>query len=231
MKRIIALSLLLSLMSTVVYAEEIFKTQKEKLGYAIGMNIGINMKQQQVNADAEQIAAGLKASFLGGDTLLSAEEMGTILVAYREEIEALQKKRMEEMAAAASENEKQSATFMVNNGKQEGVVTLDNGLQYKVLKSGEGASPKAETKVQVHYRGTLIDGTEFDSSYALGEPVSFPVNGVIAGWTQALQLMKEGDKWQLAIPPHLAYGERGAPPVVPPNSALVFEVELLKILE
>ena len=228
MKRIIVLSLLLALFSTVAYAEEAFKTQEEKLGYAIGMNIGINMKRQNVTADAEQLAAGLKTAFKGGETVLSEEEMGQILMAYQQE---MQMQQMAEQAAAAEAGTKNAEEYLTKNAKQEGVVTLDSGLQYKVLASGAGASPKAESKVEVHYRGTLIDGTEFDSSYKRGEPASFPVNGVIAGWTEALQLMKEGDKWQLAIPPQLAYGERGAPPVIPANAALVFEVELLKIVE
>lgn len=228
MKRIAVLSILLLALSTVAYAEAAFKTEGEKLGYAIGMNIGLNMKRQQVEADAEQIAAGLKAAFQGAETLLSEEEMGQALAAYQQE---MQMKQLAEMAAETAANAEKAEAFLADNAKQEGVVTLDSGLQYKVLASGEGKTPTAESKVEVHYRGTLIDGTEFDSSYKRGEPASFPVNGVIPGWTEALQLMKEGDKWQLAIPPTLAYGERGAPPVIPGNSALLFEVELLKIVE
>jgi len=133
-------------------------------------------------------------------------------------------------AAEAAKNEKLSQEYLVKNGKQDGVVTLESGLQYKVIQAGEGASPKVDSKVQVHYSGTLLDGTEFDSSYKRGEPASFPVNGVIPGWTEALQLMKEGDKWQLVIPSQLAYAERGAPPMIPPNATLIFDVELLKVL-
>lgn len=229
MKKIIMLSILLLFMvSTVAGAEDTFKTQKEKLGYAIGMNIGFNMKKQKVDADANQLAAGLKAAYQGTKTLLSHEEMAKILTAYQQD---MQMKKVAEMAAAAEENQKKADAYLANNAKQEGVVTLASGLQYKILTKGNGATPKAESKVQVNYRGTLIDGTEFDSSYKRGEPVSFTVNGVIPGWTEALQLMKEGDKWQLFIPPQLAYGERGAPPVIPPNSALVFDVELLKVLK
>jgi FKBP-type peptidyl-prolyl cis-trans isomerase FklB len=154
--------------------------------------------------------------------------MAQILTAYQQE---MQMKQVAEMTAAAAENAKQAEAFLSKNSLQEGVVSLPSGLQYKVLAKGEGATPKIDSKVEVHYAGTLIDGTEFDSSYQRGEPVSFPVNGVIPGWTEALQLMKEGDKWQLVIPPQLAYGENGAPPVIPANSALVFEVELLKVLE
>ena len=228
MKRMAVLSILMIMLSTVVYAEESFKTEEEKIGYAIGMNIGINMKRQKVEVDAEQLAAGLKAAFSSSETLLSEEEMGQILMAYQQE---MQQKQQAEMATAAAGNTKAAADFLTANSKLEGVKTLDSGLQYKVLATGAGASPKAESKVEVHYRGTLIDGTEFDSSYKRGTPASFPVNGVIPGWTEALQLMKEGDKWQLAIPPQLAYGDRGAPPVIPANAALVFEVELLKVLD
>ena len=228
MKRMAVLSILMIMLSTVVYAEESFKTEEEKIGYAIGMNIGINMKRQKVEVDAEQLAAGLKAAFSSSETLLSEEEMGQILMAYQQE---MQQKQQAEMATAAAGNTKAAADFLTANSKLEGVKTLDSGLQYKVLATGAGASPKAESKVEVHYRGTLIDGTEFDSSYKRGTPASFPVNGVIPGWTEALQLMKEGDKWQLAIPPQLAYGDRGAPPVIPANAALVFDVELIKVLD
>ena len=121
--------------------------------------------------------------------------------------------------------------FLAANAEKDGVVTLESGLQYKVLNSGDGATPQADSKVTVNYTGTLIDGTEFDSSFKRGEPATFPVNGVIPGWTEALQLMQEGDKWELVIPPQLAYAEKGAPPVIPPNAALVFEVELLEVLD
>jgi len=227
MKKILYVLLLLTLIPGLVFAADNFKSEQEKLGYAIGMNIGMNMKQQQVEVDPEQLAAGLVAALKGEDTVLTQEEMGQILTEFQ------QKKQMEQMAAMAAEaakNEKLAQEYLENNGKQEGVVTLESGLQYKVLTQGDGATPTAESTVQVHYRGTLIDGTEFDSSYQRGEPVSFPVNGVIPGWTEALQLMKEGDKWQLVIPSQLAYADRGAPPVIPPNAALVFEVELLKVL-
>ena len=232
MKRVIVVTLYLGLLATAVHAEELFKTRNEKLGYAIGMNLGITMKATNVTADADQIAAGLKAALKGEPTLMSVAEMGQILKAYREEVQELQKQQMEKMTSAADETLKKSQDFLAGNAKQPEVVTLASGLQYKVLTSGKGtSSPRADAKVEVHYRGTLIDGTEFDSSYAFGEPVITPVNKVIAGWTEALQLMKEGDKWQLVVPPGLAYGEKGAPPVVPPNAALVYELELLKILE
>ncbi len=231
MKYITLLTLMLGLLPSVVCAEESFKTQDEKVGYAIGMSIGINLKQQKVSGDPKQVAAGLQAAMQGNETLLSVTEMGQVLRAYQEEVQAEQKKKMAEMAAGAEENLRQAEEFLSSNSQQEGVVTLESGLQYKVLASGSGGSPEATTEVEVHYRGTLIDGTEFDSSYARGKPASFAVNKVIKGWTEALQLMKEGDKWQLAIPPQLAYGESGAPPVVPPNSALIFDVELIQVLD
>jgi FKBP-type peptidyl-prolyl cis-trans isomerase FklB len=191
------------------------------------MNIATNMMQQKVEVDADQLAAGLTAVLKGEKTVLTLAEMGEILTAYQQE---MQMKQMAEMAAEAAKNEKSSQDYLDKNAKLDGVVTLPSGLQYKIVKAGEGASPKAESKVQVHYSGTLLDGTEFDSSYKRGEPASFPVNGVIAGWTEALQLMKEGAKWQLVIPSELAYAERGAPPMIPPNATLLFDVELLKIL-
>ena len=227
MKKMLFMLLLVTLATGVVWAEDSFKSDQEKVGYAIGMNIGMNMKQQQVDVDAAQVAAGLAAAFNGDKTLLSVEEMAQVLTAYQQE---MQMKQMAEMAAEAEKNLKLADEFLTANAKQDGVVTLESGLQYRIISSCTVDSPGVDATVQVHYRGTLIDGTEFDSSYQRGEPVSFPVNGVIPGWTEALQLMKEGDKWQLVIPPQLAYAERGAPPVIPPNSALIFEVELLKIL-
>jgi FKBP-type peptidyl-prolyl cis-trans isomerase FklB len=219
---------LLLLLPGIVSAEENFATEQEKVGYAIGMNIGMNMKQQQLDVDAEQVVAGLKAALSGEETLLSQQEMAQILTAFQQK---MQMEQVQKQAAEATKNKKLADEFLAANAEKEGVITLDSGLQYKVLKSGDGESPQADSKVKVNYIGTLTDGTEFDSSYKRGEPATFPVNGVIPGWTEALQLMQEGDKWQLAIPPQLAYAEKGAPPVIPPNSALVFEVELLEVLD
>ena len=227
MKNILVVLLLLFVSVGSVNAEEKFKSEKEKIGYAIGMNIASNMMQQKVDIDADQLAAGLMAVLKGEETVITQEEMGQILTAYQQE---MQMKQMAEMAAEAAKNEKLAQDYLEKNGKQDGVVTLESGLQYKVIKAGEGASPTAESQVQVHYSGKLLDGTEFDSSYKRGEPATFPVNQVIAGWTEALQLMKEGDKWQVVIPSELAYAERGAPPTIPPNATLIFEVELLKVL-
>lgn len=227
MKKVFVLLLLSVFAVGSVSAEDTLKTKQERLGYAIGMNIASNMKQQNVDVDADQLAAGLTAVLKGEKTLLSDAEMGEVLTSYQQE---MQMQQMAKMAEEAAKNEKSSQEFLAENGKKDGVVTLPSGLQYKVIKAGTGAMPAVDSKVQVHYRGSLVDGTEFDSSYKRGEPASFPVNGVIAGWTEALQLMKVGAKWQLVIPSDLAYGENGAPPTIPPNATLVFDVELLKIL-
>ncbi len=227
MKKVLVLLLMSTFVAGAAFAADKLKSEQEKLSYAIGMNIATNMVQQKVDVDADQLAAGLKAVLKGEETIMTQEEMGQILTAYQQE---MQMKQMAEAAAAAAANEKLAQEYLEKNGKEDGVVTLESGLQYKVIKAGEGASPQADSTVQVHYSGTLLDGTEFDSSYKRGEPASFPVNQVIPGWTEALQLMKEGAKWQLAIPAQLAYGERGAPPTIPPNATLLFDVELLKIL-
>ncbi|MEA3544509.1 MAG: FKBP-type peptidyl-prolyl cis-trans isomerase [Thermodesulfobacteriota bacterium] len=228
MKKVFVLLLTVSFFIVgTVSAGDKFESKQEEIGYAIGMNIGTSMRQQPLDIDTDQLVAGLRAVLKGEDTLITIDEMAQILTAFQQE---MQMKQMAEAAAAAAKNEKLAQEFLAKNGKQDGVVTLDSGLQYKVIRAGEGATPQEESKVQVHYSGTLLDGTEFDSSYKRGEPASFPVNGVISGWTEALQLMKEGAKWQLVIPSQLAYAERGAPPMIPPNAALIFEVELLKIL-
>jgi len=219
---------LLLLLPAIVSAEETFATEQEKIGYAIGMNIGMNMKQQQLDVAYDQVVAGLQAALKGEETLLSQQEMGQILTAFQQQ---MQMEQVKKQAADATKNKKRADEFLAANAEKDGVVTLESGLQYKVLNSGDGATPQVDSKVKVNYTGTLIDGTEFDSSFKRGEPATFPVNGVIPGWTEALQLMQEGDKWELVIPPQLAYAEKGAPPVIPPNAALVFEVELLEVLD
>jgi FKBP-type peptidyl-prolyl cis-trans isomerase len=216
------------LLAGAAWAEEaaVLKTQKDKVSYGIGMNIGKSLKKDAVDVDADLLVKGLKDSLSGGTTLLSEEE-------YRATLTALQKEMMEKQAEAAKalaeKNKKEGEAFLAENGKKEGVVTLPSGLQYKVIKSGTGKTPKAGDTVETHYRGTLIDGTEFDSSYTRGQTATFPVNGVIPGWTEALQKMKEGDKWQLFVPSVLAYGERGAGRDIGPNSTLIFEVELIAV--
>jgi FKBP-type peptidyl-prolyl cis-trans isomerase FklB len=210
------------------WAEEaaVLKTAKDKVSYGIGMNIGKNLRKDAVDVDADLLAKGLKDAFSGGKTLMSDEEYRATMAAFQKD---LMEKQAEASKKAAEKNKKEGEEFLAANGKKEGVVTLQSGLQYKVLKSGTGKTPGSADKVETHYRGTLIDGTEFDSSYKRGQTVTFPVNGVIPGWTEALQKMKEGDKWQLFVPPSLAYGERGAGREIGPNSTLVFEVELIAV--
>ncbi|NCP02179.1 MAG: FKBP-type peptidyl-prolyl cis-trans isomerase [Deltaproteobacteria bacterium] len=224
MKRIFWL-FLVCLIAVPAVAEEL-KTDKEKISYAIGMSIGSDMQRQELDLDVKLLADGLSAAYADQETLLSQEDMVKTLVAFQ------QKKQAELQAKAAEIGDKNKAAgqkFMGENATKEGVKTTASGLQYEVLTEGQGATPTADDKVTVNYRGTLVDGTEFDSSYKRGEPVSFPVNGVIAGWTEALQLMKEGDKFRLVIPENLAYGERGAGQLIGPGSTLVFEVELIKV--
>ncbi len=208
--------------------ELVLKDQKDKVSYGIGMDIGNNLKKQSIDVDPDILAKGIKDAYSGGKTLMNEQELRDTMMALQKEMMAKQTERMKELA---DKNKKESEAFLEGNKKKEGVKTLESGLQYKVITEGSGKSPKATDTVTVNYRGTLIDGTEFDSSYKRGQPATFPVNGVIAGWTEALQLMKEGSKWQLFIPSNLAYGERGAGDDIGPNATLIFEFELLSIKE
>jgi FKBP-type peptidyl-prolyl cis-trans isomerase len=202
-------------------------TQKEKFSYAVGMNIGSNLRRQSVPVDPDTLMRGLKDTLAGNPTLLTEDEERTVL----NEAQADMRKQMQEKQKAQGEaNKKEGDAFLAANKAKDGVVTLPSGLQYKVLQAGTGPKPAATDSVTVNYRGTFINGTEFDSSYKRGQPATFPVNGVIKGWTEALQLMPVGSKWQLFIPSDLAYGER-APGDIGPNTTLLFEVELLKIAE
>jgi FKBP-type peptidyl-prolyl cis-trans isomerase len=199
---------------------------KEKLSYSIGVDVGSTLKQQGIDVDPDLLARGLKDVLTGRKVLLTDDEVRDVLMAFQREVMV---KQQEHVRQVSEKFRKEGEAFLEENGKKGGVVTLPSGLQYQVLEKGRGPSPKATDTVEVHYRGTLTDGTEFDSSYRRGTPASFPVNGVIAGWTEALQIMKVGSKWRLFIPAKLAYGERGAGREIPPNAALVFEVELLGI--
>ncbi len=202
------------------------KSQKDKVSYSIGINIGKNMKQLPTEIDPDIFNKGFKDGVSGAKPMLSEEEMRTVLTALQQEINA---KQAEKMKSMGEKNKKEGEAFLAENKKKAGVKTLPSGLQYKILKEGTGKIPKATDKVSTHYQGTLIDGTEFDSSYKRGEPATFPVNGVIPGWTEALQLMKVGSKWQLFVPSKLAYNERGAGPKIGPNAVLIFTIELLAI--
>jgi len=204
----------------------VLKNNKEKLSYSIGMDIGENLKQGSVDVDPDLLAKGLKDSYGGRKTILSEVEARKTIKDFQQTMTA---KRAEAMQKGAEENKAAGEEFLAENSKKTGVKTLPSGLQYKELTAGTGKMPKATDTVTVNYMGTLIDGKEFDSSYKRGAPATFPVSGVIAGWTEALQLMKEGAKWQLFIPSNLAYGERGAGGDIGPNATLIFEVELISV--
>lgn len=197
---------------------------KQKVSYAIGVQMGTSMRDQGVDVDPKTLASGL-ADALAGKPGLTDAELTQIMQEFRTQMMA---KLQAKQQADSAKNAKAGEEFLAANGKKEGVKTTASGLQYKVVKSGSGKTPGPKDTVKVHYHGTLVDGTVFDSSVDRGEPVTFPVDGVIPGWTEALQLMKVGDKFQLFIPAKLAYGENG-PPKIGPNSALIFDVELLGI--
>jgi FKBP-type peptidyl-prolyl cis-trans isomerase FklB len=202
------------------------KTPKDKASYAMGMNIGNGLRKQSIDIDPAILARGLRDAFANGKTLLTEDEVRTILT----QLQADMRKKQQELAQVASENnKKQGIAFLEANKTKEGVVTLPSGLQYKVLQEGTGAKPTVTDSVVCNYRGTLLDNTEFDSSYKRGQPITIPVTGVIKGWTEALQLMPVGSKWQLFVPSDLAYGERGAGGPIGPNATLIFEIELVSI--
>jgi FKBP-type peptidyl-prolyl cis-trans isomerase len=201
-------------------------TQKDKFSYALGMNLGTNLHKQSVPVDPNILLRGLKDALAGGKTALTEDQARAALMEVQNE---MRKKQQEEMHAAGEASKKEGDAFLAVNKAKEGVVTLPSGLQYKILTQGTGPKPTATDSVVCNYRGTLINGTEFDSSYKRGEPTTFPVSGVIKGWTEALQLMPVGSKWQLFVPSDLAYGERSPGPEIAPDSTLIFGVELLSI--
>jgi FKBP-type peptidyl-prolyl cis-trans isomerase len=204
------------------------KTQKEKFSYALGMKMGANLHKQSVPVDAAIFSRGMRDGLTGGKTLLTDEEAQAAITAVQKEF---QQKQQEKMQQAAESNKKEGQDFLAANKGKPGVVTLPSGLQYKVEKEGTGPKPTASDSVVCNYRGTLINGTEFDSSYKRGQPATFPVSGVIKGWTEALQLMPVGSKWQLFVPSDLAYGDHGAGADIGPGATLMFEVEVLSIQE
>ena len=197
------------------------KDLKDKASYAIGLNVGFNFKRQNVELNQDAFLAGMKDALNNRKPLLSEQEV-------RETMMAFEKDMQQKQQQGAQKNQAEADKFLAENKTKEGVKSTASGLQYKVLKEGNGQQPKASDTVTVNYRGTLLDGTEFDSSYKRGQPATFPVGGVIKGWTEALQMMKVGSKYQLFIPPNLAYGEqaRGA---IPANALLTFEVELMGV--
>jgi FKBP-type peptidyl-prolyl cis-trans isomerase len=202
-----------------------FASQKDKVSYAIGMNIASSLQRQPLDLNPDVLTQGLKDG-MAGKTKITEEEARAAIIQFQTDMRAKQEAKMKEETET---NKKEGDAFLAANKSKPGVVTLPSGLQYKILTEGKGPKPTAADTVVCNYRGTLIDGKEFDSSYKRGEPATFPVSGVIKGWTEALQLMPVGSKWQLFIPPDLAYGARGAGADIGPNATLIFEVELLSI--
>lgn len=206
------------------------KSQKDRLSYALGMDLGNQLRKQSVDIDPAVFSQGLKEALSGGKTLLTEEEARAAIAGLQNEMKTRQEAaEAKKMTEAAEKNKKEGDAFLAANKKKEGVVTLPSGLQYKILKAGDGRKPAIDEAVVCQYRGTLLDGTEFDSSYRRNEPATFPVGGVIKGWAEALQLMPVGSRWQLFIPPDLAYGDHGAGNAIGPNATLIFELELISI--
>ncbi len=216
------LALTVSLSTAVAKEELALDTEKKKISYAVGRNIGESVLASGIDIDFDVFTASVKEAMVGAPGRLTEAEK-------KEVGAAIQKQQQDHAAKVTGENKSIGQEFLGKNAKKDGVKVLPSGLQYKVVTAGTGKSPGSSDSVTVHYRGTLIDGTVFDSSIKRGQPATFPVNGVIKGWTEALQLMKEGAKWQLFIPSDLAYGERGAGANIGPHATLIFDVELIKI--
>jgi FKBP-type peptidyl-prolyl cis-trans isomerase len=204
------------------------KDQKDKASYSIGVSIGKNLKDQKVDIKTDILVKGLLDAYTGAKTQLTEKEMGEVLTQFQQEIMA---KAQEDAAKKGGENKSKGEKFLADNKNKPGVKTTPSGLQYTVISEGTGPKPTASSTVKVHYTGKLIDGTTFDSSVDRGEPIEFPLNGVIKGWTEGVQLMSKGSKYKFFIPSDLAYGDRGAGNAIGPNETLVFEVELLDIVK
>jgi FKBP-type peptidyl-prolyl cis-trans isomerase FklB len=202
------------------------KSESAKVSYSIGMDIGNSFKTQSLPIEPALFIQGFQASYAGNKTLITAEQAKDVLMQFQQQV---MKERDEKNKMIGAANLKKGQEFLENNKKKEGVVTLPSGLQYQVVKAGSGKSPTLADTVTTHYKGTLVDGTEFDSSYKRNEPATFPVQGVIPGWTEALQRMQPGAQWKLFIPADLAYGERGAGSIIGSHETLIFDLELLSI--
>jgi FKBP-type peptidyl-prolyl cis-trans isomerase FklB len=202
------------------------KDQRDKASYSIGVNIGGGIKSNALDLNTEALIAGIQDGIAGAKPQLTDKEREETLMAFEQE---MTKKETERLKEVAEKNKKEGAEFLVANKAKDGVKTLPSGLQYKILAEGNGAQPKPTDQITVNYRGTLLDGTEFDNSYKRGSPATLTLTGVIKAWSEALPLMKTGAKWQLFVPADLAYGEQGAGRVIGPNSTLIFEIELVGI--
>jgi FKBP-type peptidyl-prolyl cis-trans isomerase FklB len=228
MKVIFRAMLLVAFLSVVCLAGETpaLKDGKEKISYSVGYQIGGDFKRQGVELDTDLLVKGIRDAAGGAEPRVPPQEMRKTLVDLKRKVEADERRRRREQAG---KHRAEGEAFLAANGKKEWVVTLPSGLQYKVLAAGKGKSPNPTDNVTVHYRGTLVDGTEFDSSYKRNAPATFGADRVIAGWKEALPMMKEGAKWQLFVPSKLAYGEQGSGSKIPPDSTLVFEIELISV--
>ena len=228
MKKFIVVALMLSLGGGTILAQTKTapKTKKEKVSYSIGVNIGKNMKMQGLDIDQGYLTQGIKDGLNNSKTAMSDKDMDETMKSFQQEMST---KMQAKQKIEGDKNKKEGEAFLEANKKKDGVITLPSGLQYKILKEGSGVKPTATQTVKCNYRGTLIDGKEFDSSYKRGEPTEFPVGQVIKGWTEALQLMPVGSKWQLFIPSNLAYGENGGGSMIGPNAVLIFDIELISI--
>ncbi len=226
-KKTLITTLIACLLTAFTMADEPkLESQKDKASYLIGRNIGESIKSDDLDLNIDVLVAALKGAMEGKDSRINDEEANKIMTEFQNTV---REAKMAKAKAEAEKNAAEAKKFLEENGKREGVTTTESGLQYEVIKKGEGAKPKATDTVSVHYHGTLLDGTVFDSSVDRGTPAEFPLNRVIKGWTEGLQLMPVGSKWKFTIPADLAYGEAGSPPKIGPGSTLVFEVELLEI--
>jgi FKBP-type peptidyl-prolyl cis-trans isomerase len=205
------------------------KSQQDSVSYMLGMSIGKNFKQQSIEVNADIVAQGIRDVLSGGTTMFTDEQAQNLMMEFQVGMRTKQEAKMKEQG---EKNKNEGEAFLAANKAKEGVKTTTSGLQYKILKEGNGPKPTAESTVKVHYSGTLIDGTEFDSSIKRGQPTEYPVNRFVKGWMEALQMMPVGSKWQLFIPSELAYGDHGAGGgVIGPNAVLIFELELLEIVK
>lgn len=228
MRTILAIALCIVLTSCQNHAQNkaALKSQTDSVSYAIGMQIGENFRQQDIDVNLDLLKAGMQNAIDDTNYAITKEEAQQVMQRFSQQ---MQQKQMEKQKAEGEKNLAEGKKFLAENAKKEGVKTTASGLQYKVIKMGDGPKPTADDKVVCDYKGTTINGKVFDSSYKRGKPATFPVNGVIKGWTEALEMMPVGSKWELYVPADLAYGERGAGPDIGPNSTLIFEVELHKI--
>ena len=226
MRSRLALTIILLLTSATVLAQDV-NTEKGKLSYAVGWDIGADIARRSTEFDVESLISAIRDVVAEKEPKVSAEEMRTLLTALQEKVRAEQ---VEQFRILSEENLAASEAFLAANKSKTGIVALPSGVQYRIIEEGDGARPGLESSVSVHYRGSKMDGREFDSSFARGTPEEFTVNAVLAGWQEVLPLMKAGSTWQIFVPPELAFGARGNPPVGP-NEALMFDLKLVEVLQ